>query len=82
MADPAASGYEPNAAQRRLAEEVTRFVHGEEGLEQARKATEVRCVCGGGVSEGGPFWRPQGGGGEGPGARGAGAGGWRSRPQR
>lgn len=41
MRDPAASGYAPNTAQRRLAEEVTRFVHGEEGLDQARKATEA-----------------------------------------
>lgn len=31
----------PNTAQRRLAEEVTRFVHGEEGLQQAIKATQV-----------------------------------------
>mmetsp|Transcript_34513 Transcript_34513/g.76679 ORF Transcript_34513/g.76679 Transcript_34513/m.76679 type:complete len:484 (+) Transcript_34513:26-1477(+) len=34
-------GYMPNTAQRRLAEEVTRFVHGEEGLQQALKATEA-----------------------------------------
>mmetsp|Transcript_9285 Transcript_9285/g.16391 ORF Transcript_9285/g.16391 Transcript_9285/m.16391 type:complete len:518 (+) Transcript_9285:3-1556(+) len=34
-------GYAPNTAQRRLAEEVTRFVHGEEGLTQALKATEA-----------------------------------------
>ena len=34
-------GYAPNAAQRRLAEEVTRWVHGEEGLQQALKATEA-----------------------------------------
>ncbi|XP_059646537.1 tyrosine--tRNA ligase, chloroplastic/mitochondrial [Cornus florida] len=33
--------YVPNTAQRRLAEEVTRFVHGEEGLEEALKATEA-----------------------------------------
>lgn len=33
-------GYSPNDAQRRLAEEVTRFVHGEEGLQQAIRATE------------------------------------------
>ncbi|KAL6994549.1 tyrosine--tRNA ligase [Sarracenia purpurea var. burkii] len=33
--------YVPNTAQRRLAEEVTRFVHGEEGLEEAVKATEA-----------------------------------------
>lgn len=31
---------QPNAAQRRLAEEVTRFVHGEEGLEAALRVTE------------------------------------------
>ncbi|GIL66588.1 hypothetical protein Vafri_20064 [Volvox africanus] len=36
-----APGYVPNAAQRRLAEEVTRFVHGDEGLAQAIKATEA-----------------------------------------
>ncbi|KAJ6825488.1 tyrosine--tRNA ligase, chloroplastic/mitochondrial-like [Iris pallida] len=34
-------GYVPNSAQRRLAEEVTRFVHGEEGLAEALKATEA-----------------------------------------
>ncbi|OVA17109.1 Aminoacyl-tRNA synthetase [Macleaya cordata] len=34
-------GYVPNSAQRRLAEEVTRFVHGEEGLFEALKATEA-----------------------------------------
>ncbi|KAK4399916.1 Tyrosine--tRNA ligase, chloroplastic/mitochondrial [Sesamum angolense] len=33
--------YVPNTAQRRLAEEVTRFVHGEEGLEEALKATQA-----------------------------------------
>ena len=37
-----APGYVPNTAQRRLAEEVTRFVHGPEGLQQALNATEVR----------------------------------------
>ena len=37
-------GYVPNTAQRRLAEEVTRFVHGEEGLQQAIKATQVGGV--------------------------------------
>lgn len=31
--------YVPNTAQKRLAEEVTRFVHGAEGLEAAQKAT-------------------------------------------
>lgn len=34
-------GYVPNTAQRRLAQEVTRFVHGEEGLNEALKATEA-----------------------------------------
>lgn len=34
-------GYVPNLAQRRLAEEVTCFVHGEEGLLEALKATEA-----------------------------------------
>lgn len=34
-------GYVQNAAQRRLAEEVTHFVHGEEGLAEALKATEA-----------------------------------------
>lgn len=34
-------GYLPNTAQRRLAEEVTRFVHGVDGLEEAIKATEA-----------------------------------------
>uniref|UniRef100_A0A0D9V3X4 Tyrosine--tRNA ligase n=1 Tax=Leersia perrieri TaxID=77586 RepID=A0A0D9V3X4_9ORYZ len=34
-------GYVPNTVQRRLAEEVTRFVHGDEGLEEALKATEA-----------------------------------------
>ncbi|KAJ0983781.1 hypothetical protein J5N97_002137 [Dioscorea zingiberensis] len=35
------SGYVPNSVQRRLAEEVTLFVHGEEGLAEALKATEA-----------------------------------------
>lgn len=34
-------GYVPNTAQRRLAEEVTRFVHGEDGLNEAVKATDA-----------------------------------------
>ncbi|KAK7274952.1 hypothetical protein RIF29_16054 [Crotalaria pallida] len=34
-------GYVPNTAQRRLAEEVTRFVHGEDGLSEALRATEA-----------------------------------------
>ncbi|KAL4196121.1 hypothetical protein AMTRI_Chr04g181760 [Amborella trichopoda] len=34
-------GYEPNSVQRRLAEEVTRFVHGKDGLLEAVKATEA-----------------------------------------
>jgi tyrosyl-tRNA synthetase len=33
--------FTPNAAQKRLAEEVTRFVHGEEGLQIALKVTEA-----------------------------------------
>ena len=41
-ASMASPGYVPNSAQRRLAEEVTRFVHGEEGLRQALAATQVR----------------------------------------
>ncbi len=34
-------GYKPNTAQRLLASEVTRFVHGQQGLDQALKATQV-----------------------------------------
>ncbi|KQJ97056.1 tyrosine--tRNA ligase, chloroplastic/mitochondrial [Brachypodium distachyon] len=34
-------GYVPNTVQRILAEEVTRFVHGQEGLEEALKATQA-----------------------------------------
>ncbi|XP_073137661.1 LOW QUALITY PROTEIN: tyrosine--tRNA ligase, chloroplastic/mitochondrial-like, partial [Henckelia pumila] len=34
-------GYVPNTAQRRLAEEVTLFVHGQEGLDEALKATQA-----------------------------------------
>ncbi|KAK9292027.1 hypothetical protein L1049_019981 [Liquidambar formosana] len=34
-------GYVPNTAQHRLAEEVTRFVHGQDGLDEALKATEA-----------------------------------------
>ncbi|KAG0628399.1 hypothetical protein M758_1G023700 [Ceratodon purpureus] len=34
-------GYAPNSAQKRLAEEVTRFVHGEQGLAEALKATQA-----------------------------------------
>jgi tyrosyl-tRNA synthetase len=41
MSDP---GYIPNTAQKRLAEEVTRFVHGDEGLEQALSTTLVRTA--------------------------------------
>ncbi len=36
-------GYRPNTAQRLLAAEVTRFVHGQQGLDQALKATEVHA---------------------------------------
>jgi len=34
-------GYMPNTAQRKLAEEVTRFVHGEDGLSEALRATDA-----------------------------------------
>ncbi|BDA44315.1 Tyrosine-tRNA ligase [Coccomyxa sp. Obi] len=34
-------GYKPNTAQRLLASEVTRFVHGQQGLDQALKATQA-----------------------------------------
>eukprot|EP00878_Enallax_costatus_P028959 GHUV01031328.1.p1 GENE.GHUV01031328.1~~GHUV01031328.1.p1 ORF type:complete len:301 (+),score=81.88 GHUV01031328.1:1055-1957(+) len=40
-ADMEKPGYVPNTAQKKLAEAVTRFVHGEEGLTQALKATEA-----------------------------------------
>lgn len=33
--------YIPNTAQRRLAEELTRFVHGEDGLQAAQRATQA-----------------------------------------
>ncbi len=36
----AESGYIPNTAQKRLAEEMTRLIHGEEGLAKALKVTE------------------------------------------
>jgi tyrosyl-tRNA synthetase len=35
------ANYEPNSAQRRLAEEVTLLVHGQEGLETARRVTQA-----------------------------------------
>ncbi len=35
------SDYVPNSAQKRLAEEVTRIVHGEKGVEEARRVTEA-----------------------------------------
>ena len=37
-------GYAPNTAQRLLASEVTRFVHGESGLQAALAATAVRLA--------------------------------------
>lgn len=37
------SSYKPNTAQRLLAEEVIRFVHGGEGLSAALSATKVAC---------------------------------------
>lgn len=36
----ASEGYVPNTAQKRLAEEVTRLVHGQEGVEKALKVTQ------------------------------------------
>jgi hypothetical protein len=39
------AGYEANSAQRLLAEEVTRMVHGDQGLDQALKATQARAPC-------------------------------------
>lgn len=39
-----APGYAPNTAQRLLASEVTRFVHGEPGLQAALAATAVRLA--------------------------------------
>lgn len=36
-----APGYVPNSAQKRLAEEVTRLIHGEENLQKALKATSA-----------------------------------------
>lgn len=40
-----ASDYTPNTAQRLLASEVTKFVHGEGGLQQALNATQVPLPC-------------------------------------
>lgn len=40
MSSQSEPGYVPNSAQKKLAEEVTRFVHGEEGLALALEATE------------------------------------------
>ena len=37
------SDYRPNSAQQLLAEEVTRFVHGQPGLDEALRATQVHC---------------------------------------
>ena len=39
-----APGYQPNTAQRLLAAEVTSFVHGQQGLNEALKATEVGAL--------------------------------------
>ena len=41
MGNPGQADYKPNTAQKILAREVTRFVHGEEGLIQALSATEA-----------------------------------------
>ena len=43
-----APGYVANTAQRLLAEEVTRFVHGEAGLQQALKTTAALAPGAGG----------------------------------
>lgn len=40
-ADMQRPGYQPNTAQRKLAEEVIRFVHGEDGVAAALSATQV-----------------------------------------
>ena len=40
-ADMQRPSYQPNLAQRKLAEEVIRFVHGEEGVAAALSATQV-----------------------------------------
>ena len=53
---PQAPGYVANTAQRRLAEEVTRFVHGEEGLQQAIKATEALAPGAGECGAGNVVW--------------------------
>ena len=41
----ARSDYTPNTAQRLLAQEVTAFVHGPQGLQQALDATQVGRLC-------------------------------------
>lgn len=45
QADMQHQTYQPNTAQRLLAEEVIRFVHGEEGLSAALAATQVQRLC-------------------------------------
>ena len=45
MQDMQNGSYEPNSAQRLLAEEVTRFVHGQQGLNEALRATQVRSLA-------------------------------------
>ena len=49
---PQAPGYVANTAQRLLAEEVTRFVHGEAGLQQALKTTQALAPGAGGWVDG------------------------------
>jgi len=39
-AEMSSSSYVPNSAQKRLAEEITRMIHGEEGLEMALRVTQ------------------------------------------
>jgi tyrosyl-tRNA synthetase len=48
------SSYVPNTAQKKLAEEITRFVHGEDGLKRALLATE-KTAPGAKVDLGGSF---------------------------
>ena len=55
---PGGAPYRPNDAQRLLAGEVTRFVHGDRGLEQALKATAALHGGGGGGSGGGDAAAP------------------------
>ena len=44
-ADMQQPSYQPNTAQRLLAEELICFVHGQEGLEAALSATQVSIIA-------------------------------------